>query len=131
MFVDSDGTSVLQIEKWFLDICEDSIIVVILKETVYSRDNIFGAEFVTMKQGIGALRDLRYKLRMMDIPLSSPSYIYGDNMSVVHNISRPESLLRKKSNSVCNHTVCGRVPSWKYTWQRVCCRFDDKSPIWA
>ena len=26
-------------------------------------------------------------------------------MSVVHNISRPESVLRKKSNLVCYHTV--------------------------
>ena len=26
-------------------------------------------------------------------------------MSVVHDISRPESVLRKKSNSVCDHTL--------------------------
>ena len=28
-----------------------------------------------------------------------------DNMTVVHNASRPESILRKKSNSVCYHGV--------------------------
>ena len=33
---------------------------------------------------------------MMGIPMSAPSYIYGDNMSAVHNISKPESVLRKK-----------------------------------
>ena len=32
-----------------------------------------------------------------------------DNMSVVHNTSRPESVLRKKSNSVCYHAVCESV----------------------
>ena len=67
--------------------------------------SIFGAKFFTMKQDIYALRGLRCKLRMMGIPISGPLYIYGDNMSVVHNISRPELVLRKKSNSVCYHTV--------------------------
>ena len=66
-----------------------------------------------MKQGIYALRGLRYKLKMMSIPISSPSYIYGDNMSVVHNTSRPESVLRKKSNSVCYHAVCKSVAMGK------------------
>jgi hypothetical protein len=58
-----------------------------------------------MKQGMETLRGLRYKLRMMGIPLAGPSYIYGDNMSVIHNTQRPESVLRKKSNSVCYHAV--------------------------
>ena len=62
-----------------------------------------------MKQGINAPRGLRYKLRMMDIPISGPSCIYGDNMSVVGNTSRPESVLRKKSNSVCSHAFCESV----------------------
>ena len=45
----------------------------------------------------------------MDIPIFGLSYIYGDNMSVVHNLLRPESLLRKKNNSVCYHAVCESV----------------------
>jgi len=67
--------------------------------------SVFGAEFVAMKQGIEALRGLRYKLRMMGIPISGPSFIYGDNMSVVNNSSKPESTLNKKSNQVCYHAV--------------------------
>ena len=31
---------------------------------------VFVTEFVTLKQSIDALRGLRYKLRMMDIPVS-------------------------------------------------------------
>ena len=58
-----------------------------------------------MKQGMDALRGFRYKLRIMKIPISGPSYIDGDNMSVVHNTSRPESVLRKRSNSICYHAV--------------------------
>ena len=46
---------------------------------------------------------------MMGIPKSGPSYIYGDNMSVIHNSSSPESVLRKKNNSVCYHEVCESV----------------------
>ena len=95
MYVDSDharGQSILQIEKLFLDICEHSISAVILKKQSTIETSVFGTEFITMKHGIGALRDFRNKLRMMGIPISSPSYIYGDSMSVVHNTSRPESV---------------------------------------
>lgn len=67
--------------------------------------SVFGAEFVAMKIGVEALRGLRYKLRMMGVPISGPSAVYGDNMSVVHNTQRPESTLKKKSNSICYHFV--------------------------
>ena len=66
---------------------------------------VFGAEFVAMKHGIENLRGIRYKLRMMGVPIDGPSYIYGDNMSVIKNTSKPESVLRKKSNSICYHFV--------------------------
>jgi hypothetical protein len=48
---------------------------------------------------------------MMGVMISGPSYIYGDNMSVVHNTQRPESVLKKKSNSVCYHAVREAVAS--------------------
>ena len=51
------------------------------------------------------VRGLRYKLRMMGIPVDEPAYIYGDNQSVLANTSRPESTLKKKSNSICYHFV--------------------------
>ncbi len=65
--------------------------------------SVFGAEFVAMKNGMEAVRGLRYKLRMMGIPVDGPAYVYGDNMSVIHNTQRPESMLKKKSNSICYH----------------------------
>jgi hypothetical protein len=67
--------------------------------------SVFGAEFVAMKNGIEATRGLPYKLRMMGLALSGPTYIDGDNMSVIHNTQRPESTLKKKSNSICYHAV--------------------------
>ena len=51
---------------------------------------IVGSEFVAMKQGIDALRDLKYNCRMMGIPKSGLSSIFGDNMSGLHNTSRQE-----------------------------------------
>jgi hypothetical protein len=67
--------------------------------------SVFGSEFVAMKNGIETCRGLRYKLRIMGVALSGPIYVYGDNMYVVQNTQRPESVLKKKSNSICYHTV--------------------------
>ena len=41
----------------------------------------------------------------MVVEVAGPSYIYGDNMSVINNTSKPESVLKKKSNSICYHFV--------------------------
>jgi hypothetical protein len=63
--------------------------------------SVFGAEFFAMKNGIETCCGLRYKLRMMGVALSGPIFVYGDNMAVVQNTQRPESVLKKKSNSIC------------------------------
>jgi hypothetical protein len=67
--------------------------------------SVFGAEYVAMKQGIERLRGIRYKLRMMGIPVTGPSYVYGDNKSAITNSTKPESTLNKKNNSICYHAV--------------------------
>ena len=41
----------------------------------------------------------------MGVEISGPTYVYGDNMSVVHNTSEPDSVLKKESNSICYHFV--------------------------
>jgi hypothetical protein len=66
---------------------------------------VFGAEFVAMKVRIEAARGPWYKLRMMGIQVNDPVYILGDNMSVIHNTSKPESVLKKKSNWICYHFI--------------------------
>ena len=48
---------------------------------------------------------LRYKIRMMGIPLEGYAHVKVDNMSVVKNSSVPESQLKKKSNSIAYHFV--------------------------
>ena len=41
----------------------------------------------------------------MGVPIEGMAYVYGDNMSVIYNTSRPESILKKKANSVCYHAI--------------------------
>jgi len=65
----------------------------------------FGSEFAAMKQCTEYIRGLRYKLRMMGIPVNGPSYIYGDNKSVLWNTTIPDSTLKKKSQSIAYHFV--------------------------
>ena len=63
----------------------------------------FGSEFVAMRQCCEYVRGLRYKLRMMGIPVNNPTFIYGDNQSVLWNTTVPESSLKKKSCAVAYH----------------------------
>lgn len=65
----------------------------------------FGSEFQALKVGMELLIGLRYKVRMMGIPLDGYAHVKVDNMSVVKNTSVPESQLKKKSNSVAYHFV--------------------------
>ena len=58
-----------------------------------------------MKQLCEYLRGLRYKLRMMGIPCSGPVYIQGDNQLVLANTSIPDSVLKKKSQSLAYHFI--------------------------
>ena len=63
------------------------------------------AEIVAIQQGVETLRGLRYKLRMTGAPCTNPSYIYGDNISVIHSTQRLKSTLKKKSNLVFYHII--------------------------
>jgi len=63
----------------------------------------FGSEFVAMKTAIEQCEALRYKLRMMGIPVSGPTNVFCDNEAVFKNSSRPESTLKKKHNAIAYH----------------------------
>ena len=54
---------------------------------------------------------------MMGIPLSGPAYVYGDNISVIHTTTAPESALTKKQNSIPYHLVREGVArgEWRVT----------------
>ena len=52
---------------------------------------------------------LRYKLRMMGVPIEGPTNVYCDNNTVVSNSSLAESTLKKEYLSVSYHKTreCG------------------------
>jgi hypothetical protein len=65
----------------------------------------FGAEFMALKTATDLVKGLRYKMRMMGVPIEGATRMRVDNMSVVNNTTRPESVLKKKSNSIAYHYV--------------------------
>ena len=70
------------------------------KKQAYIETSSFGSEFCATKQCCEYLRGLRYKIRMMGIPVNNPCFIFGDNQSVLWNTTVPDSMLKKKSSSV-------------------------------
>ncbi len=113
MMVDSDHAGEKRTQHsrtGFIIFCNLAPIIWLSQQEATIETSVFGAEFVAMKHGIKMLRGLRYKICMMGIPLSGPTYIYGDNKSQVTNLSRPESTLKKKCNSICYHAICESVP---------------------
>jgi hypothetical protein len=75
------------------------------KKQVSVQGATFGSEFVAAKTAMEANRALRYKLRMMGVPIDGLTYMYCDNMSVANNTTAPELMLKKKSNSIAYHAV--------------------------
>ena len=55
----------------------------------------YGAEFCATRLCLEAIEGLRYKLRMFGIPFSGPTMLFGDNQSVIHNITRPDLTLKR------------------------------------
>jgi hypothetical protein len=89
LFVDSDHAGekfTMRSRTGFVIYLNMAPIVWLSKRQPTVESSVFGAEFVAMNNGIESCRGLRYKLRIMDVDLSGPTYVYGDNTSVVHNI---------------------------------------------
>jgi hypothetical protein len=87
----------------------------------------FGSEFVAMKQCCIYLKGLRYKLRMMGIPVNGPCYICGDNQSVLANTTEPGSTLKKKSQSIAYHFLREGVANDE--WRTIYVSTHEKRPI--
>ena len=89
----------------FLIYVNMSLITWLSKKQPTIESFIFGAKFVAIKTGMESLHGLRYNLQMIGVPLTGLSYIYGDNVYVIHSTHLPESTLKKKNNSICYHLI--------------------------
>ena len=63
----------------------------------------FGSEFIAMRIAVEKVKALRYKLRMMGVPIDGPANVFADNDSVVKSSMNPESTLNKKHVSIAYH----------------------------
>ena len=63
----------------------------------------FGSEYITMRIAVEKVKALRYKLRMMGVPIEGAANIFADNESVVKSSINPESTLSKKHVSIAYH----------------------------
>ena len=107
-YVDSDHAGEIVSRRsrtGFIIYLNNSPIYWISKKQAGVETSSFGAEFTAMKQCTEYIRGLRFKLRMMGIPCSVPSLIYGDNKSVLSNASMPDSVLKKKAHSIAYNFV--------------------------
>ena len=108
MFVDSDHAgdkTNCRSRTGYMIFMNISMIYWHTKKKSIAEGAIFGAECVSMKQGVEVLHGIKYKSRMMGVEVARPLYIYRDSMSVIQNTSKPKSLLKKKSNIICYHFV--------------------------
>ena len=84
----------------------------------------FGSEIVAMRIAVEMIEGLRYKLRMMGVPIDGPcgtkygptnvcgpTNVFCDNESVVKNVTRPESPIKKKHNSIAYHKAREAIAS--------------------
>ena len=65
----------------------------------------FSSEFVALKIATEMVIALRYKLRMMGIPIEGPANTFCDNEAVYKNATHSDSTLKKKHNSIAYHKV--------------------------
>jgi hypothetical protein len=65
----------------------------------------YGSELVAARIAVELMLEVRYKLRMLGVPLETTSMMVGDNMSVILNTTLPSSMLKKKHNAIAYHRV--------------------------
>ena len=59
------------------------------------------------------MEGIRYKLKMLGVPIEGETRILCDNQSVIKNGSFPESVLKKKHCSVAYHVVREHIAAKK------------------
>jgi hypothetical protein len=65
----------------------------------------YGSEFVAARIATEHIIDLRITLRSMGVPIDGPSWLLGDNQSVVTSSTIPQSVLAKRHNALSYHRV--------------------------
>ena len=121
VYVDADhagDTITRRSRTGFLVYCNSALVHWMSKKQNSIETSSFGSEFCAMKMATEYVRGLRFKLRMMGISCDDPTFVYADNQSVLANTTMPQSMLKKKSNSIAYHFVregCAK-DEWRTTY---------------
>ena len=65
----------------------------------------YGAKFGSMRTAVDEAVSIRYMLRSLGVPVTKPTVMLGDNMSVIQSATRPESPLKKRHTALSYHYV--------------------------
>ncbi len=65
----------------------------------------YGSEFVVARIATEQIIDLRNTMRYLGVNVDGPSFMFGDNQSVVTSSTIPSSVLNKRSSALCYHRV--------------------------
>jgi hypothetical protein len=64
-----------------------------------------GSEFVAARVATDKIIEMRYMLRMLGVTMSGPSFMFGDNFTVVISSSLPDDSLKKGHNALSYHSI--------------------------
>ena len=65
----------------------------------------YGSEFVVARIATEQIIDIRTTLRYLGVDIQGPSFLFGDNQSVVTSSTVPSSVLNKRSSALNYHRV--------------------------
>ena len=66
---------------------------------------VYGSEFMAGRLAVEQIMELRYMFVMLGVPIDGPTYLFGDNMSMVTSSTVPSSSLKKRHNILSYHCV--------------------------
>jgi hypothetical protein len=65
----------------------------------------YGAEMVAGRLAVEQVMDIRYRLRMLGVPITEASVLLGDNQSTITSCSIPSSNLKKRHNAIAYNRI--------------------------
>ena len=85
----------------------------------------YGSEFVAARIATEQIMALRINLRDMGIPIEGPSWMFGDNQSVITSSTIPNSVLSKRHNALAYHKVRAAIAAGFIYF----CKIDGKENV--
>ena len=80
----------------------------------------YGSELVAACVAVQQIMDIRLTLKYMGVPIDGPSWLLGDNMSVVTSCNNPHSTLAKLHYFLSYHAVCAAIAGGTVNLCHVC-----------